>query len=83
VGSAGGVQGAIVWGGEWNDEKKKHIVALDGHQSMNLYTTTNQKQSAVMKGAMAGRREEQEVRRAGGAGGAISLFFGGGKSKLK
>ena len=77
------MQGAIVWGGEWNDEKKKYIVALDGCQSMNLYTTTNQKQSAMMKGTMDGRREEQDARRAGGAGGAISLFFGGEKSNLK
>ena len=80
------MQSAIVWSGEWNDEKInkiKYIMALDGRQSMNLYTTTNQKQSAMMKGTMDGRREEQEARRAGGAGGAISLFFGGEKSNLK
>jgi len=72
------VHGAIVWGGEWNDEKInkiKYIVALDGCQSMHLYTTTNQNQSAATEGTTDGRRDEQEAR-----GGAISLFFGGGKS---
>ena len=86
MGSAGRMQSAIVWSGEWNDEKInkiKYIMALDGRQSMNLYTTTNQKQSAVMEGTTDGRREEQEARRAGGAGGCNIIVFGGGKSNLK
>jgi hypothetical protein len=69
------VHGAIIWGGDWNDimNKIKYIVALDGRQSMHLYTTTNQKQSVATEGTTDGRRDEREVR-----GGAISFFFDGG-----
>ena len=59
------VHSAIVWGGEWNDEKinkLKYIMALGGRQSMILHTTINQKQSAMMEGTTDGRREEREVR---------------------
>ena len=55
--------------------KFKYIMAFGGLQAMNLYTTTNQKQSAATEGTTDGRRDEREAR-----GGAISLFFGGGKS---
>ncbi len=50
-------------------------MAFDGLQAMNLYTTTNQKQSAATEGTTEGKRNEREAR-----GSAISLFFGGGKS---
>jgi hypothetical protein len=53
-------------------------MALDGCQSMNLHTTTNQTQSAAMEGTQDGRRNEREAR-----GIAISLFFGGTQSNLK
>ncbi len=41
---------------------KKYVMALDGHQSMNLHTTTNQKQSAAMEGTKNGTRDEREAR---------------------
>jgi hypothetical protein len=50
-------------------------VALDGRQSRNLYTTTNQKKAAATEGTTEGRLDEREAR-----GSAISLFFGGAKS---
>jgi len=50
-------------------------MAFGGLQAMNLYTTTNQKQSAATEGTTEGKRNEREAR-----GSAISLFFGGGKS---
>ncbi len=37
---------------------------------MNLYTTTNQKQSAATEGTTEGKRNEREAR-----GSAISLFY--------
>ena len=55
--------------------KMKYITALDGHQSMNLYTTTNQKQAAATEGTTEGRRNEREAR-----GSAILLFLEGGES---
>ena len=58
--------------------KFKYIMAFGGLQAMNLYTTTNQKQSAATEGTTEGRRDEREARRI-----AISLFFGGTKSNLK
>ena len=69
---------AIVWGGEWKNEKinyKIFIVAFGGLKTMNLHTTTNQKQSTAMEGTTEGRHDEREAR-----GFAISLFFGGTKS---
>ena len=69
---------AIVWGGEWNNEKinyKIFIVAFGGLKTMNLHTTTNQKQSAAAEGTTEGRRNELEAR-----GITISLFFLGTKS---
>jgi hypothetical protein len=56
-------------------KKTKYNTALHGHQSMNFYTTTNQKQAAATERTTEGRCDEREVR-----GSAISLFFGGGKS---
>jgi hypothetical protein len=53
--------------------KFKYIMAFGGLQAMNLYTTTNQKQSAATEGTTEGRRNEQEAR-----GSAISLFLEGG-----
>ena len=70
--------GVSFGGGEMSDKKInkiKFIVALDGRQLMNLYTTTNQKQAALTEGTTEGRRDEREAR-----GSAISLFFGGAKS---
>ncbi len=48
--------------GAANKVTKKYVGALDGRQSMNLHTTTNQKQSAVMEGTKDGRRDEREAR---------------------
>ena len=39
----------------------KYNTALDGRQSMNLYTTTNQKQAAATEGTTEGRRDEREA----------------------
>ena len=37
-------------------------MAFGGIKTMNLHTTTNQKQAAVMEGTMEGRRDEREAR---------------------
>ena len=51
-------------------------MALDGRQSANQHTTTNQKQAAVMEGTTEGRYNEQEV-----PGKHVIIVFGGGKVK--
>ena len=51
-------------------------MALDGRQSAEKHTTTNQKQAAVTEVTMEGRRDDREV-----WGSTISLFFGGGEVK--
>ena len=56
----------------------KYNTALDGRQSMNLYTTTNQKQVAATEGDYGG-----EARRAGGAGKRDIIVFGGGRSQRR
>ena len=74
-----GVHRPIVWGVKLSDKKlmkMKYNTALDGRQSMNLYTTTNQTQVALTDGTTEGRRDEREVQ-----GSAILLFFGGGEVK--
>ncbi len=55
----------IVWGVELSNEKEtniKYTAALNGHRSMILNTTTNQKQAATMERSMEGRCNEQKVR---------------------
>jgi hypothetical protein len=54
----------IVWGGELIDKKKynkKYTAALNGHQSMILNATTNQKLAAAMESSMEGRCDEREA----------------------
>ena len=36
-------------------------MALDGRQSTNIHTTTNQKQAAATEGTMEGMRDEWEA----------------------
>jgi hypothetical protein len=64
----------IVRGDEFDAKKisnKKYTVALGGRRSMNLHTTTNQKQAPIM--------EESKERRGdcrGSAGGCKSIILG-------
>jgi hypothetical protein len=61
----GGGHRPIVWGIELSDEKEKYIkytTALNGHRSMILNATTNQKLVAAMEGSMEGRCDEWEAR---------------------
>ena len=56
--------GVSFGGGKLGDnkiKKIKYVVAFNGRQSMNLHTTTNQKQSAAMDGTKNGRRNEREA----------------------
>ncbi len=54
----------IALGVEWSDKKRDMggALAIDGHQSNILHTTTNQKQVATMEGSMEGRCDKWEVR---------------------
>ncbi len=62
--------GVSFGGGKLGDnkiKKIKYVVAFNGRQSMNLHTTTNQKQSAAMEGTKNGRC----------GGSTIPSFWGG------
>ena len=58
--------------------KFKYIMAFGSLQAMNLYTTTNQKQSAATEGTTEGKRNEREAR-----GSAISFLEGGSQIRSK
>jgi hypothetical protein len=54
----------IVWGGELSDKKIyiiKYTAALNGRQSANQHTTTNQKQAAAAEGSMEGICDERDA----------------------
>ena len=54
----------IVWGIKLSNEKEKYIkyiAALNGHRSMTLNATTNQKLVATMEGSMEGSGNKQEA----------------------
>ncbi len=66
---------SIVGGDEFDAKKisnKKYTVTLGGHRSMNLYTTSNQKQAPIMEESKDGRGDHQ-----GSAGGCKSIVLGG------
>ena len=54
----------IVWGGELIDKKIQNIkytAALNGHRSMIINATTNQKLVAATKGSMEGSCDKREA----------------------
>ncbi len=55
----------IVWDVKLSNKKEKYIkytTALNGHRSMILNATTNQKLVAATKGTMEGRCDKREAR---------------------
>jgi hypothetical protein len=64
----------IVGGNEFDAKKisnKKYTVTLGGCRSMNLHTTTNQKQALIMEESKDRRGDHQ-----GSAGGCKSIVLG-------
>ncbi len=64
----------IVGGDEFDTKKilnKKYTVTLGGRRSMNLHTTTNQKQAPIME-----ESKERRGDRWGSAGGCKSIVLG-------
>ncbi len=47
--------------GAAKNKNKKYIVALDGHQLMIYYATTNQKQASTTEGGMKERCDKREA----------------------
>jgi hypothetical protein len=70
----------IVGGKKFDAKKilnKKYTVTLGGHRSMNLHTTTNQKQAPIMEESKDRRGDHR-----GSAGGCKSIVFGRHSSKI-
>ena len=54
----------IVWGGKLSNEKIyiiKYTAAINGRQSANQHTTTNQKQAAAAEGSKEGICDERDA----------------------
>ena len=65
---------SIIGGNEFNAKKisnKKYTVTLGGRRSMNLHTTTNQKQALIME-----ESKDRKGDRRGSAGGCKSIVLG-------
>ncbi len=69
-----GGQRQIVGGDKFDAKKKsnkKYTVTLGGHRSMNLHTTTNQKQAPIME-----ESKDRRGDRRGSTGGCKSIVLG-------
>jgi hypothetical protein len=72
-GACGGTL-SLRYGQQFEGQKKPKIlytVALDGHWSINLHTTTNQKQAPIME-----ESKDRRGDRRGSAGGCKSIVLG-------
>jgi hypothetical protein len=67
----GGVQSLEASNSAKKKSNKKYTVTLGGHRSMNLHTTTNQKQAPIMEESKDRRGDHR-----GSAGGCKSIVLG-------